>query len=134
MEQEESNSLDMNFQNDPMYKQLENSLRIIYGYNDVYIKHYSRSYWYVPYIGPETRSQNDVHHFIRFANKVINDYPESQIFKLGLGSLKKFEENEEYKHPLTLMIWLTDVDDINDKASKVSNLISAKPSKSCIVF
>lgn len=114
---------------DPMYEKLENSLKIIYSYNDVYIERHFKTHLYIPYIGPETRSKKDLLNFIKFANNVINDYPKSQILKLGSGSLVEFGENEKYTHPCTLMIFRDDVDDINDKALK--NSISSETNESC---
>ena len=126
MGQEESNYSNTESQNDPMYEKLENSLKIIYGYNDVYIERHPETHWYIPYFGPETRSKKDLINFIQFANQVIDDYPKSQIFKLGSGSLIKFEENEKYTFPCILRIWRNDIDDINEKALKISASISSK--------
>lgn len=124
MGQEESTQTES--QNDPMYEKLETSLKMIYGYNDVYIERRPETHWYIPYFGPEPRTKKDLINFIQFANQVIYDYPRSEIFKLGSGSLIKFEENEKYSFPCILRIWKDDIADINDKASKISASIASK--------
>lgn len=128
MGQTESNNIQMDF----MYKKLENSLKIMYNYPDIYIKGHPETHWYIPYIGPETKSEKDVSSFIQFSKQVINDYPRSEIFRLGGGSLEKFKENENFTHPCTLMIWRDDVDDINEKASKIADL--SEDNEFCIIF
>ena len=105
---------------------------ILYNYQDVYIKDCNKSYWYIPYIGPETRSEDDIPQFIQLSKRVMNDYSNSKIHKLGRGSLKDFEENEKITHPCTLMIWRDDVDDINKRALQISS--STSSDESCIIF
>lgn len=105
---------------DPMYKKLEESLRILYDYPEVYIDEHLRSKWYVPYMFPKTQSQNDLFKFIEFGQIVINNYPQSYFCKpKGIG-VEKINENESIYHPLLLKIWKHDADDIINRATAIN--------------
>lgn len=107
---------------DPMYKTLENSLKNIYGYSDVYVKEEMQTGWYVPYFGPQTRSEEDVKQFIEFSEKVIKKYPRSQLFKKENNSFARFGDNEQITHPAHLVIWQEDVNEINNRSQQISEI------------
>lgn len=103
---------------DPMYKNLENSLKIVYDYPTVYVEEHPKSKWHIPYFGPQTRSNDDIPQFLEFSAKVIKDYPQTRLVKCdNLVSLRELDDNEEITHPVTLMLWRLDIKDINEQAS-----------------
>lgn len=104
----------------PMYKNLEKSLRILYDWPNVYIEESPKSYWYIPYFGPQTRSEKDVPQFIEFSKKVIKDYPQSNLYKHMTYQLREFDKDEEITHPVILKIWRSDEQNINKRANKIS--------------
>lgn len=105
----------------PMYKNLEKSLRILYDWPDVYIEESPKSRWYIPYFGPQTRSEKDVPQFIEFAKKVIKDYPQSTLHKHMKYALREFDTDEEITHPVILKIWRSDEEEINKRANILIN-------------
>jgi hypothetical protein len=105
---------------DPIYKNLENSLRIVYDYPYVYIEEQPKSCWYIPYLFSETRSEADIPMFVEFAKKVMYDYPQSSLYKpTGLASIKEFTKDENISHPAMLKIWKLDGTDINKRATNI---------------
>lgn len=117
-------------QMDPMYKKLENSLRTIYDYPDVYIEEHPTSQWYVPYLLPQTRSEADVPQFLEFAKKVKSDYPKSDLHKLKPACLDDFKADEPITHPVVLKIWRIDEDDINKRADNNEKYVNKQYRKS----
>jgi hypothetical protein len=124
-DKDKTNRYDKEF--DPMYKEFENSLRVLYKYPDIYVKPKIKSRWYVHSINPETRSPQDVKWFIEFSRKVINDYPNSYIFTNDDNtdtniSVDKLDDTT-LTHPLNLFIWRKDVKHINNRAreSEIDN-------------
>ena len=101
---------------DPRYKTLENSLKYVYDYPDVYVEEHTKSGWYVPYICPKTRSEADVPQFIEFAHKVMAEYPKSGMHKVGSSAFYDFKDDEPITHPVALKIWLKDTEQINSRA------------------
>ena len=51
-----------------IYKELENSLKLLYGY-DAYVaeRKYKRDDWHASKFGPQTKSESEVTQFIEFA-------------------------------------------------------------------
>ncbi len=92
---------------------LQTAIEKLYGCKNVYVKEFKQGRWYVPYYGPETRSESDVESFLSMARYVINDYPQSEICKNNGYSLG---DVTEYHHPLCLKIWRDDIDDIINRA------------------
>jgi len=107
---------------DPVYKQLERALRLVYDYPQIYVREWEQSGWYVPYIGPETTSIEDEPWFLEFASKVIQDYPKSYLYKLtGRVSMTEFKPGEDPTHPMTLVIWRADIEDILQRSQAIGN-------------
>lgn len=107
---------------DPMYKNFENSLKTVYEYSDIYVKAKPKIQWYVHCICPETRSKKDLKWFLEFAEKVIQDYPKTYLFKSTDDGLHKLSiDGKNLHYPLSLFIWRDDVARINDRAKNKTN-------------
>lgn len=109
---------DLNIEIDPKFETLENSLRQVYEYDDVYVEQRIKSKWYVPCIGVDTKPDTNITDFMNFAKQVINDYPKTRLSRDGFKETTLLSRN--IKHPVTLLIWNEDVDSINLKASELS--------------
>jgi hypothetical protein len=51
----------------------------LYGYENVYVRTHIKSGWRIPYFGPETRTEDEVKEFVKFAKIIMDDYPRSEI-------------------------------------------------------
>jgi len=100
---------------------LETAIKILYGYN-TYVKEFSGP-WYVPYFGPETTSKKDDIWFVDLANKIIKEYPMSELCKPTGYSLNHLDKNEIPTHPLYIKIWRSDIEIIIERAKKISRNI-----------
>jgi hypothetical protein len=100
---------------DPAYKQLENALRLVYGYPKISIRSQPKTHYYVPYYLPESQSTQDEEWFREFALKVITDYPRTTLHKQKYD-LPRFLPDELPTHPMVLKIWKGDATDIMTRA------------------
>ena len=118
---------------DSRYKKLEESLKLVYHYPEVYVKDSPPTHWYIPYFGPETQSEKDIEKFVIFGNKVIKHYPETRFMKIE-SSFKEFKENEKISQPACLVIWNNDIDDIHKRAEIIKDYHENHDNSTCIII
>jgi len=96
-----------------IYKQLENSLRMLYQCPDLQID--PPIEWPAPYFVLRTRSPPDEVWFSKLAAEVTNDYPRTTIHRMGRYYLGNRILDNNLSHPIALKIWKRDANDMIDQ-------------------